>query len=66
MTNEDNRELLAALDKLNERERRIVELKYFSDMDTRAIAELMSMTEGNVRTTLSRTLAKLKKILTDV
>lgn len=66
MTNEDNRELFEALDKLNERERRIVELKYFSDMDTRAIAELMSMTEGNVRTTLSRTLAKLKKILTDV
>ena len=59
-------EYFAALDKLNERERRIVELKYFSDMDTRAIAELMSMTEGNVRTTLSRTLAKLKKILTDV
>ena len=66
MTNEGNRELFAALDKLSERERRIVELKYFSDMDTRAIAELMSMTEGNVRTTLSRTLAKLKKILTDV
>lgn len=66
ITNEDNRELLAALDKLSERERRIVELKYFSGMDTRAIAELMSMTEGNVRTTLSRTLAKLKKFLTDV
>lgn len=66
LTNEGNRELFAALDKLNERERRIVELKYFSDMDTHAIAELMSMTEGNVRTTLSRTLAKLKKFLTDV
>ena len=66
VTNEGNRELLAALDKLNDRERRIVELKYFSEMDTRAIAELLSMTEGNVRTTLSRTLAKLKKLLTDV
>ena len=66
VTNEGNRELLAALDKLNDRERRLVELKYFSEMDTRAIAELLSMTEGNVRTTLSRTLAKLKKLLTDV
>jgi len=65
MTKEGNRELLAALDKLNERERRIVELRYFSEIDTRSIAELMSMTEGNVRTTLSRTLAKLKKILGD-
>lgn len=66
LTAEDNRELLAALDTLSERERRIVELKYFSEMDTRAIAELMSMTEGNVRTTLHRTLAKLKKFLTNM
>ena len=63
LTKEGNRELLAALDKLNDRERRIVELRYFSEMDTRSIAELMSMTEGNVRTTLSRTLNKLKKFL---
>ena len=63
LTAEGNRELLAALDTLSERERRIVELKYFSEMDTRSIAELMSMTEGNVRTTLHRTLAKLKKFL---
>ena len=60
---ENNRELFAALDKLNERERRIVELKFFSELDTRAIAEILSMSEGNVRTTLHRTLAKLKKIL---
>lgn len=61
---ENNRELFAALDKLNERERRIVELKFFSDMDTRSIAEILMMSEANVRTTLHRTLAKLKKFLT--
>ena len=66
LTAEGNRELLAALDTLNERERRIVELKYFSEMDTRSIAEVLNMTEGNVRTTLHRTLAKLKKFLTNV
>ncbi len=63
LTKEGNRELLAALDKLSERERRIVELKFFSELDSRSIAEILSMTEGNVRTTLHRTLAKLKKFL---
>ena len=63
LSQEDNRELFAALDKLNERERRIIELKFFSELDTRTIAEVLNMTESNVRTTLHRTLAKLKKIL---
>ena len=62
---ETSRELLAALDKLNERERRIVELKFWGDMDTRSIAEVLSMTEGNVRVILHRTLGKLKNILGD-
>ena len=66
LTKESNSELLAALDKLNERERRIIELKFFSDLDTRAISEILFMSEGNVRTTLHRTLAKLKKFLGEV
>ncbi|MBR1645612.1 MAG: sigma-70 family RNA polymerase sigma factor [Selenomonadaceae bacterium] len=65
MTGETNRELLAALDKLNERERRIVELKFWGDLDTHAIAEILSMTEGNARVTLHRALGKLKNILGD-
>ena len=65
MSGETSRELLAALSKLNERERRIVELKFWGDMDTREIAEILSMTEGNVRVTLHRTLGKLKNILGD-
>lgn len=60
---ENNRELLKALDKLNEREKRVVELKFFSELDTRTIAEILSMSEGNVRVTLHRTLDKLKKFL---
>lgn len=65
MSGETSRELLAALSKLNERERRIVELKFWGDLDTREIAEILSMTEGNVRVTLHRTLGKLKNILGD-
>lgn len=63
---EGHRELFAALDKLSERERRIVELKFFSDMDTRSISEILMISESNVRTTLHRTLAKLKNFLTDM
>ena len=63
---ETNRELLTALDKLSERERRIIELKFWGDLDTRAIADVLNMTEGNVRVTLHRTLGKLKKFLTEL
>lgn len=63
LTNEMNREILTALDKLNERERKIIELKFFSELDTRSIASVLSMSEGNVRVTLHRTLEKLKKFL---
>ena len=66
LTQESNRELLAALDKLNDRERRIIELKFWSDLDTRSIADVLSMTESNVRVTLHRALGKLKNFLGDV
>ena len=61
--NETSRELLKALDKLNERERRIIELRYWGEQNTRTIAEILSMSESNVRVTLHRTLGKLKNIL---
>ena len=64
MSSETNRELLLALEKLNERERRIVELKFWGELDTRSIAEVLSISESNVRVTLHRTLDKLKNLLT--
>ena len=63
LTKENNQELLAALDKLTKRERRIIELKFFSELNSKSIAEIMSMSESNVRVTLHRTLAKLKTAL---
>lgn len=66
IASETSRELLKALDKLSERERRIIELRYWSEQDTRTIAELLSMSESNVRVTLHRTLGKLKNILGDM
>lgn len=65
LKNEGNSELLKALAKLPERDRRVVELKFFSELDARVIAEIMNMSEGNIRVTLHRTLAKLKKLLNE-
>lgn len=66
VTSETSRELLEAIDKLNERERRIVELRYWGEQDTRTIAEILSMSESNVRVTLHRALGKMKKFLVEV
>ena len=56
-------ELLRAIDKLNERERRIVELKYFSDMGNKEIAEVLGISANNVGVVLHGALKKLKKHL---
>lgn len=60
---EGHAEILKALDKLNEKERRIVELKYFSDMGNKEIAEVMGITANNVGVVLHGALKKLKKVL---
>ena len=60
---EGNAELLKALDTLNERERRVIELKYWSDMDNEEIAEVLNITNANVRVILHRTLKKLETII---
>ncbi len=63
LRDEGNAELLKALDKLNEKERRIVELKYFSNMGNKEIAEVMEITANNVGVVLHGALKKLKKVL---
>ena len=62
---EDNQGLLQALEILNERERRIVELKYWSDMSNQEIAGLLELSPGNVGVILFRALGKLKKVLAE-
>jgi len=62
---EQNSELLKAMDKLSERERRLVELKYWSGLGNVEIAELTGLNVSNVGTILFRALGKLKQILGD-
>lgn len=49
-----------ALSVLNERQRKLVVMKYFKNMDSNAIAQALDMTPGNVRVMLSRTLEYLR------
>lgn len=59
---EERRLLLKALDKLTERERQIIALKYWSDCTNIEIAEILNLTASNVGIILFRALNKLKKI----
>lgn len=58
------RNLLAnALDILDEQKRRIVVLRYFSEKSTKEIAEIMGLSDTNVRVTLNRSLSKMREYL---
>ena len=58
---ENDKELLRALSKLDEREQRIISLKYWSDCSNKEIAELLGLSYSNVSTILARALKRMKK-----
>ena len=60
---ENRKELLLALDKLEEREKRIVELKFWGDLSNKEIADTLDLTPNNVGVILHRAMGKLKNIL---
>lgn len=60
---ETRRELLAALEALDEREREIVSLKFGGSMNNREIGRLLNLSESNTGTILYRSLMKLKNQL---
>ena len=60
---EQNQQLKAAIQKLNERERQVITLRYYLDMSMEDIAAKLNLTSGNVRVILNRARAKLKKYL---
>ncbi len=65
VSKEGDRYLLCALEKLPERERKIVSMKYFMGISNKEIAEALDMTATNVGVILHRSLAKLKALLED-
>ncbi len=60
---EEHREVLAALRQLPERQREALVLRYFLDLAEPEIAEAMGISHGTVKSTTSRALAALARLL---
>jgi len=56
--------LLAALRRLSRRQREVVALRVFLDLDTRATADILGIAEGTVTAHLARAVASLRGCLT--
>ena len=62
---EENFKLKTAIQKLNEREQKILTLKYWLDFSNSEIAKTFDITTENVRVILNRAREKLKKFLSE-
>ena len=60
---EEHREVLAALDQLAPRQREVLVLRYWSGLSEAEIAEACGTSRGSVKSTASRALDALEKIL---
>lgn len=60
---EENRQLMQALNTLSEKERNIVAMKYAGDLRNCEIAQIMGMTESNIGVVIHRALGKMRKYL---
>lgn len=58
---EDRMDLYAALERLPERYRDMVKLKYFDGLTTREIAQQLGVSEGTVSSSLSRAIQRMRK-----
>jgi RNA polymerase sigma factor for flagellar operon FliA len=58
------RELAKRLEKLSEKERQVIALYYYEELNQKEIAEVMDLTEGRVSQLHSQALLKLKTSLT--
>lgn len=61
---EEHREVLAALDRLAPRQREVLVLRYWSDLSEAEIAAACGISRGAVKSTASRALDALERILT--
>lgn len=63
MKEEEIGRLLDAVATLGSAERELIGLRYGSGLDTAELAQMLGISEGNVRTRLWRVLGKLRKVL---
>jgi RNA polymerase sigma factor (sigma-70 family) len=55
-----------AVERLPERQRLVLFLRYYADLDYRAIAQAVAVSEGTVAATLNAAHARLRQLLTEV
>jgi RNA polymerase sigma factor (sigma-70 family) len=60
---EEHREILAAVDRLAPRQREVLVLRYWSGLTEAEIAETLGISRGAVKSTASRALDRLEKIM---
>lgn len=65
LINESKQELLKAMESLKERDRYILELKYWSDLSNKEIADIMDISPANVGIILFRAIGSLKKFMNE-
>lgn len=61
---EEKQALLSLLNNLNERQYRIIALKYYGGLSNKEIASIIGLSQTNVSTLLNRSIDKLKKLST--
>lgn len=61
----DRLTVLDALARLPRRQRAVVVLRYFQDLDVAAVARVMDCSEGTVKSQTARALAKLRDLIDD-
>ena len=63
LTSEEHREVLAAVRRLPDRQREVLVLRFYLDLDEQEIATALRISRGTVKSTASRGIAALGRIL---
>jgi RNA polymerase sigma factor (sigma-70 family) len=63
LAGEQRAELLAAIEKLGDEDRRIIALRWFADLSERDISAVLDVPSGTVKSRLSRAMARLRGVM---
>jgi RNA polymerase sigma factor (sigma-70 family) len=63
LSSEENRSLLETLDRLEERDREVIVLRYFLDLGETEMAAALGVARGTVKSRLSRALGRLRDLV---
>lgn len=63
LASEQRAELLAAIERLGEEDRRIIGLRWFADLSERDLAAVLGVPSGTVKSRLSRAMGRLRDVM---